>query len=131
MKVNESKYNKTLKVLWVDDDFIISESANILVTALGHKCDNVMSGKEALEQLNKSTYDVVFSDIGMPEMNGWELTKLIRKKFDEEITIVSVTGWKIDEEILKENKIDYLLQKPFTLEQLKKTFEKILENKNF
>ena len=122
MKENKLKEKTSLNVLWVDDNFIISESANILVEFIGHKCDNVMSGHDALKHLNKKIYDVVFTDIGMPEMNGWELADAIREKFGDSIKIIAVTGWNIEDTIRKKHGINLVLQKPFTLEQLKETF---------
>ena len=89
---------------------------------MGHNCDNVNSGQRALEYLNKSTCDIVFTDIGMPDMNGWELAGAIRKKFGSEIKIVVVTGWNIDEETKNEHDIDFVLQKPFTVEELENIF---------
>jgi CheY-like chemotaxis protein len=111
-----------LNILWVDDNFIISESANILVEFIGHKCDNVMNAHDALKHLNKNSYDVVFTDIGMPEMNGWELADAIREKFGNSIKIVAVTGWNIEDTIKEKHGINLVLQKPFTLDQLKETF---------
>jgi CheY-like chemotaxis protein len=125
MNENKSKNKDSLDVLWVDDDFIIAESARMMVASLGHKCTLVMSGKDALDHLNNNPCDVVFTDIGMPEMNGWELADAIRNKFDEKIIIIAVTGWNIDDKIKKLQSINYLMQKPFTLVNLKNTFQEL------
>ncbi|PQJ82252.1 response regulator [Polaribacter glomeratus] len=120
--MKENKEKESLCVLWVDDDFIIAESARMLVALMGHKCTLVMSGKEALAHLNENNCDVVFTDIGMVEMDGWQLAEAIRAKFAKKIKIVAVTGWDIEEKVKEQNNIDLILQKPFTLEELKKTF---------
>lgn len=120
--MKENKEKESLRVLWVDDDFIIAESARMLVALIGHKCTLVMSGQEALAHLNENNCDVVFTDIGMAEMDGWQLAEAIRTKFGEKIKIVAVTGWDIEEKVKEQNNIDLVLQKPFTLEELKKTF---------
>ena len=108
--------------MWVDDDKTIRENACDLLEFIGHKCDNANSGRNALEYLNSKAYDIVFTDIGMPEMNGWELSGAIRNKFGDRIKIVVVTGWDIDEEKKIKNKVDFVLQKPFTAAQLKEVF---------
>ena len=119
MTKNKEKYN----VLWVDDNAIIIETACILVESIGHKCDAAMNGNKALEYLNNNIYDVVFTDIGMPEMNGWELANAIKEKFGNKIKIVAVTGWDIEDKINENSGIDLVLQKPFTLEELTEKFE--------
>jgi CheY-like chemotaxis protein len=122
MNKSELKEKVPLNVLWVDDNFIISESANILVEFIGHKCDNVMNAHDALKHLDKNSYDVVFTDIGMPDMNGWELADAIREKYGDSIKIIAVTGWNIEDPIKEKHGINLVLQKPFTLDQLKEIF---------
>ena len=119
---NELKDKKLFRVLWVDDDFLISEDAGMLVESIGHTCNIVNSGKKALEYLNTNNCDIVFTDIGMPIMNGKDLAKAIRNKFGDKIKIVAVTGWDIDAKVKEEYGLDFVMQKPFTLEELKKIF---------
>jgi signal transduction histidine kinase len=117
-----SEGKKSLRVLWVDDNDAIRENARLLLEFIGHSCDTVNSGEHALEHLNKNIYDIVCTDIGMPNMNGWELADTIRKTFGSKIKIVAVTGWDITEEIKNKHSVHFILQKPFTLEDLKNVF---------
>ena len=116
----EPKDKAAFRVLWVDDDNTIRENASELLELIGHNCDHVNSAKRALEYLNKNICDIVFTDIGMPEMNGWELADAIRTTFGNKIKIVVVTGWHVDEKTKNEHDIDFVLQKPFTMEALEK-----------
>jgi PAS domain S-box-containing protein len=122
-----SKAKNSLKVLWVEDDLGIRESACMITEILGHKCDTACSGKEALEHLEKYNYDVVISDIGMPEMSGWELALKIREKYADTMKIVLASGWSLDleDETNKQHGISYILRKPFTIDELRKLFVKI------
>ena len=122
--INESKNKEVYSVLWVDDDTLLTDSLSELVELTGHKCDVVNSGKEALEYLDKNSCDIVFTDIGMPVMNGWELADLIRDRFGNKIKIVIVSGWSVEEKDKEANNIDFVLQKPFTLEELKQVLLK-------
>jgi PAS domain S-box-containing protein len=115
---NKAKFN----VLWVDDDTSITEDVSELLELIGHKCTIANSGKDALEYLNKNTFDIVFTDIGMFGMNGWELIAAIRNDFGNQIKIITVSGWNIDEEAKEEHKIDFVLQKPFTIDRLEELF---------
>jgi len=65
---------------------------------------------------------LVFTDIGMPEMNGWEFIKKVRNDFSKDIKIITVSGWSIDAKVKKEHGIDVVLQKPFTVEKLENLF---------
>lgn len=122
IKEQESKTNESLNVMWVDDDFIITASSRMMVDSLGYKCKAVNSGKKALDYLNDNPIDIVFTDIGMPKMNGWELADEIRNKFGNKIKIVVVTGWDVEDKLKEEHGIDYVLQKPFSMANLKETF---------
>jgi len=119
---DEPKDLASLNVLWVDDDFIIAKSAQIMVESIGHKCTCVNSAKKALEYLSSNTCDMVFTDIGMPKMNGWEFSEAVRNKFGKKITIVAVTGWNIEKKVEEEKCTDYFLKKPFSLYDLKLIF---------
>ena len=106
--------------MWVDDDATIRENGCEILELLGHKCDAANSGKSALNYLNKNPCDIVITDIGMPEMNGWQLADAIRKKFGNNIKIMVVSGWEIDEKIKNKHGVNFTLQKPFTIEELEK-----------
>ncbi|MGL1887158.1 MAG: PAS domain S-box protein [Reichenbachiella sp.] len=112
----------SFSVLWVDDDRMITKTVSGLIELIGHKCTIVNSGKDALEYLDNNTCDIVITDIGMPEMNGWELADTIRDKFGDQIKIGVVSGWGIDQKVKVEHAIDFVLQKPFTMEELKNLF---------
>ena len=116
------KTQKSLNVLWVDDDFLITASSRLMVESLGHQCKAFNRGQKALKYLNDNPCDIVFTDIGMPVMNGWELADAIRSKFGNKIKIVVVTGWDVDIKVKEKHGIDFILQKPFSMEKLKKAF---------
>lgn len=116
---------KYFKILWVDDDNLITETVNELVNSFGHKCDIANSGQEALDFIQRNHYDIIFTDIGMPGMNGWELADATRKKMGSEIKIVVVSGWDITEADKKKHTIDAVLQKPFLLEDLEQILQMV------
>ena len=72
----------------------------------------LIAAKKALAHLDVKTYDFVFTDIGVPKMNGWELANVIRSKFGNQPKIAAVTGWEIEEKVKKQHGIDYVLQNP-------------------
>ena len=119
-KEQSAKKNEKLHVLWVEDDDIIRESISQIIQLVGHQCDTASSGKLALEYLDKNTYDIVLTDIGMTEMTGWQLADAIKEKFKGTMPVCVVSGWQVTEEEKKEHGVAYSLDKPFTIAALNK-----------
>jgi PAS domain S-box-containing protein len=124
--VNEKK---SVKLLWVDDDPQIREVAKELLEVIGCEGEIVGSGEDALTKLNKGNYDLVITDIGMPNMNGWELADKIRENYGSKIKIAVLTGWGdlIDEKERESHGVSFVLGKPFTLAQVEKLIDEIIE----
>ena len=75
-----------------------------------HITDEVSNGKEALALLKEHKYDLVITDIEMPEMNGIELTQIIKKEYPE-VKVLAITMYNDDEklkEIIKSGVSGYL-----------------------
>ncbi|MFX9458063.1 response regulator, partial [Acinetobacter baumannii] len=63
-----------------------------ILTGEGHEVVAAATAREALQLLRNRHFDAVFSDVGMPEMNGLELAQAIRAE-DERISLALITGW--------------------------------------
>ncbi len=119
-----------IKVLVVDDSMINLKVAKKLLEYLGLEVDTVMSGQECLEVVNKKSYDLIFMDIMMPEMDGIETYQHLRKLTDFKTPVVVLTadaavGAK--EKYLKLGFADYIA-KPINLEQLRMIVRKYKED---
>lgn len=119
-----------MKILLVDDDIGIRASLVEFLSDLGnelYECDN---GRSALKFLKKNEINVVISDIRMPEMNGNELLKEIKKTPEiKNLVVVLYTGFgniKNAIDAMKNGAYDYLL-KPINIEELASIIEKIDE----
>jgi CheY-like chemotaxis protein len=73
-----TKPERALTVLHVDDDPVNLRVVEEILTAFGHRAVKALSGAEALEQMTRQAFDVVLMDIHMPEMSGIEVLKRIR-----------------------------------------------------
>ncbi len=128
----DDKNTKCLRILWVDDDDAIRLYVEELIKMLGHHIDVAIHGKEALLFMETRSYDIVITDIGMPEMNGWQLSDIISEKYQGNPKIAIVSGWgaEIKTKQLKEHGAHYILNKPFNIESLKNFLSCVINEMN-
>ncbi len=117
-----------MKILIVDDDRILRKGIATFLKNEGNETDEVSNGKEALEKINVEKYDLIISDVQMPEMNGIDLLKEIKLR-KHPIPFIIITAFaKIEDAVMcmKIGANDYLT-KPINLEELKIKILKITE----
>jgi CheY-like chemotaxis protein len=98
VRVEESQREVPQKrrALVVDDVSDVTEMLSVLLAHAGYDVTTASSAAAALASARKEQFDVVISDIGMPEMNGYELAKAIRTIPGYEVTpMVAVTGYSM------------------------------------
>lgn len=104
-----------IKILVVDDERVVIRSVEMVLKAEGYDIEGASSGKDAILKLEKTGYDLVLTDLNMPEMDGITLIRWLRQKMPE-VGIVILTGYPSQEtikEALELGIIDYV-PKPFT-----------------
>src|SRR5699024_1178162 len=106
------------KILVVDDDSKILELLSIQLTKAGYRVMKASNGFEALDRLKKSIPDLAIIDVMMPKMNGYKLTKKIKKKLDIPILLLTAKGELEDKEKGFLAGTDDYLVKPFEPKEL-------------
>ncbi len=112
-------------ILIVDDEKKIRHILSIMLSRKGHLISEAGSGREALSLLEEGTFDVVISDIRMPEMDGFELLENIRKT-EIPVPVIVITAFgTIDSavEAMKKGAVDYIT-KPFEEKRILLSIEK-------
>ena len=111
-----------LKILVVDDEEPVRETLAEMLVAVNHRVELAGSGLEAIEKLRKGGFDFVFTDLAMPEMDGWETARLIRKDWPG-VKIVLVTGYgpTTTPPPGEEDLVDAIIGKPFDFTQVGST----------
>ena len=79
-------------ILVVDDSPAVRENLSELLTAEGYEVDNCAGGKEALQYLQERTYDVVLTDLSMPDVDGMAVLSFLAEHFPETSCII-ITGF--------------------------------------
>src|SRR5690606_15830190 len=84
-----------LRVLVVDDNKDAADSLHLLLEAIGQDVITVYDGASALDVIGKFRPDIVMLDIGMPQMSGYDVAKVIRERTDDDVRpiLAAVTGW--------------------------------------
>ena len=109
-----------LRVLFIEDNVDIAELSEQLLEDWGHKVMTAGTGAEALAKLSRFSPDVVFIDIGLPGMNGYEVAQRIRATLPPSVTLVALSGYGQEEHRQRANEagFDRYLVKPVRDEQL-------------
>ncbi len=117
------------RILVVEDEPLISGLLSDMLTADGHEVDEAPTGLVALEKIAGQSYDLIVSDLRMPELDGPGLYRALESKHEELLgKIVFVTGSALDpgnEEFLEQTRVPWL-SKPFTIVELHKLTQRVL-----
>jgi CheY-like chemotaxis protein len=135
--VRESRRRKG-RILLAEDNITNQRLAVLLLRKMGIDADAVANGKEALQALSKTPYDLVLMDVQMPEMDGHEATRAIRSEgshvLNHTIPVIAMTAFamKGDREACLEAGMDDYLSKPIRLDDLTRILDRWLprEEKN-
>jgi signal transduction histidine kinase/ActR/RegA family two-component response regulator len=122
---------RSRRILVVDDEPDVRNVLCDILKMMGHEVSSAAEALEALEICQREGQDLIFTDLGMPGMNGWEFADRLRKSESERglppAHIVMVSGWgaQIRQEDLSEHKVDRALAKPFKLDRLKALLQEL------
>ena len=109
----------SLRILVVDDEDSVRETLAEMLVAFNHRVELAVSGQEAVEKMHETAFDFVFTDLAMPEMDGWETARRIRQDWPN-VKIVLVTGYgpTTAPPTGEEELVDAIIGKPFDFVQV-------------
>ena len=116
------------KVLVIDDEKVVLDSVNKILADEGYDVETNLSGREGLKEALNSDYDIVLTDIMMPDIGGMKVLRDIKRK-KPSLPVVMITGYasvKSSVQAMKLGAADYV-EKPFTPDQLIKAVDTALE----
>lgn len=114
------KENRILNknVLIIDDDTKLSELLSEYLTKNGYTCFISEKPSDAFAKLKKNNFDLIILDVMLPEMDGFEVCKKIRKEYDTPIIMLTARGEVTDKIVGLELGADDYLPKPFEPREL-------------
>jgi CheY-like chemotaxis protein len=116
------------KVLVVDDDPVVGSSFNRVLSHEGYIVVTARNGAEALDKLNEGEYDVVYTDIKMPGMDGLELAERVKARRSwTPVVIITGYGTEANETRAKAAGVTAFLHKPLSPEMIETSAKDALE----
>lgn len=118
------------RILVIDDEDSVRKILYQMLKAKGYQVVVASSGEEGIERFKQEPFDLVFTDLGMPRMSGWEVGRAL-KEIDPKIPIALITGWgvELNREKMKETGIDLVVSKPFNFDQVVRLVSEAMELK--
>jgi two-component system, OmpR family, copper resistance phosphate regulon response regulator CusR len=106
-------------VLVVDDELMVAEVFRTFLEAFGHRVVVCLNGGHALEVFQQEDFDLALIDLGMPVMDGWEVSRQMNQLCPD-FPIIIATGWNLSIEDARDKRaqVKAVLKKPFEIQEL-------------
>jgi CheY-like chemotaxis protein len=118
-----------LRILLAEDVAVNQKFALLALEDLGYSADVAANGREVLAALQRQVYDVILMDVQMPELDGLEATRRIRREFGAErqphIIAMTANAMQGDRELCLDAGMDDYVSKPVYLDELRAALERV------
>jgi signal transduction histidine kinase/DNA-binding response OmpR family regulator len=116
-------------ILVLDDEVKLAELLQSFLEILGHRVRATTSPAEALRLLGTETFDLVMTDLGMPELSGWDIARAARQNVPP-VPVILVSGWgaQIDPAEVASAGVVRVIHKPYGFSLLRETIREVLDS---
>ncbi|MGQ9553869.1 MAG: HDOD domain-containing protein [Anaerolineae bacterium] len=119
---------RSLSVLVIDDEPEVREVLQRMLHLDGHSSSAASTAREGLEEFGKRPFDLVLTDLGLPDLPGWEVARTI-KAISPATPVVLITGWTDEgDRPATGDYVDSVLVKPFGIAELKKAIAEAMRS---
>ncbi len=118
------------EALVIDDEKIMRTLLSDILKNSGCSVDTAERGDDGLRLFSAKTYDIVFSDLGMEDMSGWEVARHIKDR-SPDTPFVLVTGWgkQLSDEDIHKKGVDFVISKPFKIQAIRDIVNRAMAGK--
>jgi len=115
--------DRDISILIVDDEVPILKMLQLKLSRMGFDVDIAANGKDAINKIDHNLYDLIFTDIRMPDISGDEIFHYVKFKKNMGTPVVGMSGtpW-----LLEQSEFDSVLSKPFSFVELKNVISNLL-----
>jgi CheY-like chemotaxis protein len=98
-----------------------------MLSQIGYEVTAVTHGQEAITLFMQGYYDLVITDLGMPDVSGWDVAEAVKQK-SPETPVVLITGWGVQVDSAQRDKVDGVIAKPFSRQTLSDEMVRLIKN---
>ena len=113
-----------MRILVVEDEKLVNWSLTSSLLKWGFEATPVFTGTDAIAQIESNRFDIVLLDYRLPDIDGLEIARLMRKKQPEAVVFL-LTAFQLNEISVEPGLIDSYFNKPLDLQQLRLALEEI------
>ena len=121
---------REVAILVIEDEEDVRNLLEDILTASGHHVETASDGSQGIEMFKKNDFDLVFTDLGMPGMSGWQVAETI-KSINGKTPVAVISGWNVelDESEMRERGVNLIAHKPFEVNQISNLVQQGMELK--
>ncbi len=118
-----------MRFLFIEDDHIAQIIGRHVVESCGYTFDVADSSVQALSLVKENSYQIIFLDLGLPDISGTELIQIFREKMDLTIPIVAITAFDMESKKIECEKLGFsgFIEKPINQDKLMKIIKDVFE----
>ncbi len=120
------------RILVIEDEGDVRELLSDILMSEGHMVESAAEGTEGIEKFRVDHYDMVFTDLGMPGLSGWQVAQEI-KQIRHDTPVALITGWNVAEKECqsKHDQVDLIINKPFRVDQVLQAVQDLMDKNHF
>jgi DNA-binding response OmpR family regulator len=114
----------------IDDEEVVRSVLSRTLANVNHQVTLAADGEKGVQLFRERKFDMVLTDLGMPGMSGWDVCRMI-KKISPDTPVGMITGWgaEMSQSKMDEYGLDFLISKPFDLNQVVNVVAETMESK--